>query len=489
MAVPRSILSYPIQRRHMDLQAALLPFTIVIACIFLATRVTDALLVSLFLLLFVAAAGLWMITRLSRQLEDGHLQKLGYVFLCKLLLVVFVLYAGWAPQLESAFASYGYDPQRYYFDAHALMQSRFDLWAMPSLNYTGILLYYGLIFAMFGHNPIIPALVNTFVTLLATLLLVRVGYQIKRDRGPRDWQLGLAMLIPEVLWFDVMTSRETIVMALIVFTTISMGGYFIERRNQPFSFRQIAITLPAMIVLGLIRTPMLMPVIVTAFLLIALIKPTPQRRFLGFFLFGLMVLVFWEIPTLLAYLRGYEFDYASLIQWVTRGDEVFLSAHTWSERSIGRMFIPGNLWEAILFTPIRMFFYLVAPLPNINIDPAGLVDGNWEDWQSLMSILSAILYIGLFPFAIAAFIRALGNREKRSGLVFQIPFWVTMTAIAGGNQIIHGRYRVMAVLILWGCIWLGWTGDRDRLLRRSYLLWLAILTAGGIFYAVKKFVV
>ena len=130
---------------------------------------------------------------------------------------------------------FGYDPQRYYFDAKTLIEGGFDSEIARAINidYTGIVYYYGVLFALLGQNPVIPALVNAFITLLATLLLVRVGYQIKRERGPHDWRLGLGMVLPEVLWFDTITARETLVMSLYLIAALSVARYFI-RKPAPF---------------------------------------------------------------------------------------------------------------------------------------------------------------------------------------------------------------------------------------------------------------
>ena len=77
------------------------------------------------------------------------------------------------------------------------------------------------------------------------------------------------------------------------------------------------------------------------------------------------------------------------------------------------------------------------------------------------------------------------QRIRANGFVFHVPYWVLFGAIVAGNYIIHERYRVMATLLLWGCIWLGISGPK-RLIRLSYLIWFVILGAGAIFYLAYK---
>ena len=60
-----------------------------------------------------------------------------------------------------------------------------------------------------------------------------------------------------------------------------------------------------------------------------------------------------------------------------------------------------------------------------------------------------------------------------------------MLAVASGNQIIHQRYRIMAILLFGGCIWLGQTCSK-RLLRVAYVGWLGLLTLGGFCYVMYK---
>ena len=188
-------------------QLLLLPFFMLLVGGVLSVQVTQAFSGTSVLLVVVTCSGIALISGTRRALGDWRLQRLGYVFLVKVGLALWMLYAGWTPQLDPSAEAFGYDPQRFYFQAYDLAQQGFRLEALPSLNYTGVLYYYGAVFAIFGHNPVNPLLVNAFVTLVAVLLLVRTGYQIRGVRGRLDWTLGLCMVIPEIVWFDMMTSR------------------------------------------------------------------------------------------------------------------------------------------------------------------------------------------------------------------------------------------------------------------------------------------
>jgi hypothetical protein len=455
---------------------------------FLGFTLEQATLQTLSLLVFVSFGGLLLITRLQRQLGDSRLKLLGYVWLVKLLLTLFVLYAGWVPQLDPASdPSWGYDPQRYYAQAQDLVENVFQL-PLYSINYAGILYYYAIIFALLGHNPVIPALVNAFITLLATLVLVRVGYEIKQSRTSRDWLLGLAMVIPEVLWFDVMTSRETLMAALLTVMMLLIGRYCVglRRHLSPAALAIIAIT---GLGIGLVRTPMLIPVAGTLAL-----YPFLLRRFQGNILKTLTITGILCVAIYYAFIWGSslvssEFALAENIAGALGKQELTeMEGMQWSEQSIGQLLIPDNAFQSVLFAIPRGVLYLLSPLPQIEFNLSELLQGSWKSWQSLMMTLSSILNVCLFPLALASLVWTVQGKSRHTkALAMVIPFWTILLSIVGGNQIIHDRYRVMGTLLLWGNIWLGMYCPH-ALIRSAYFVWGSILGAGILFYAIYKMV-
>lgn len=441
---------------------------------------------TLALLWVLAAIGLWMIWRLARGLSDPHIVKLQYVYILKLAIVLVVLFAAWVPQLNPGSPAFGYDPQRYYFEAYSLARNGFSTAALPSLNYAGILYFYGIIFALLGHNPAIPALINAFITLVATLLLVRVGYQIKRIRGHYDWTLGLAMILPEVVWYDALTSRETLVMAMLVISMLSVAGFLIQKPGDRVTPMGVFVAVPALLLIGIVRTSALFPVMISLMMLFVTRRMFARRRIVGFVIIGAVVAAFLVAPVLSESLGGYRINYLSQLAWATQREDALLDTLTWSNQSFGLLLVPHNPFEAVAFAPVRLMFYVAAPLPAIRFTLGGLADSHWSDWQALLQSLSALLYVLLGPLALASLWDTLKRRGNKDALAFHIPFWVTMFAIAGGNQMINERYRVMAVGLLWGCIWLGRTCNR-RLIRNAYLGWGALLVLGGFVFIIYKF--
>ncbi|MBA3005552.1 MAG: hypothetical protein KJ900_01015 [Proteobacteria bacterium] len=465
-------------------QVALLILLLGVGSALILATIQQASFNSVFLLGFVAIGGLVLCQNTQIRLNDQSLKILGYFWLIKLGLSLLLLYAGWMPQLDESSSAWGYDPQRYYFQAQELIDYGWST-DFISLNYVGILYYYGAIFYVLGHNPVIPALINAFVTLVASLYLVKVGYEIKRQKGPRDWTLAFALLLPELLWFDVMTSRETLVAALLLFAMLTTGRYL--ARTAPLSFfKVLAIVGLSVLAIAAVRTSMVFPVFISVVLMILLVKPQRGSRVVQrAILVVAAAVILIVLPGISGYLGGYDFDMGKALQQASSATgNIALSADMeWSENSIGMLLMPEGVLQSILFLPPRMVLYLVAPLPNIWLSVSDLLAGSWGSWQKLFTLLSSVINVLAIPYALASFAQSIKRRKENvATLVFHVSYLVTFVAIAGGNLIIHERYRVMATLLLWGCAWLGATTCSKRLIVSASLLWYGLLTFGALFY-------
>lgn len=448
---------------------------------FAASVAQQDLLPTLTLLLVVAFFGVNLISKTSRALHDRQLLRLRPVYFGKLAFLLLALGAFWSARLFSQAENFGGDQERAYFDAIDLADAHFSLGALPGINYGGILFYYAGLFSVFGSSPFIPALVNSITTLLAALLLIRVGYKIKRDRGRYDWRLGLWIVIPEVLLHDVMTSRDTLAMSLIAISVLSVADYVLGKPRRESSLAIGLLALPALVMLAAVRTTALIPAVLSIVVLLFAFRRNFQRLVLIPLLVGSVAVLLGGSYLAVLFGAYQEIDYVALLLAAAAQNVDYLDDFQWSDQSIGRLLIPSNVFEAIIFTFPRLVLYLVAPLPNVSIDWIGLATGNWESWQFMLMLLSSVVYLSLFPYCLASLVEAIKTRGE--ALALHIPFWITMFAIAGGNQIIHERYRLMAVPLMWGCIWLG---ARRSLVRQMYYFWFGLLLAGGVFYLLFK---
>lgn len=460
---------------------------LIFGLLLIISTVQIALFNTVLIFLFVLVSGLAFCHATSQKLNDPKLRLLGTFWLINLGMTLFLLYAGWIPQLDPHTSSaWGYDPQRYFQDAYKLIENGWDPEA--GSNYQGIIFYYGAIFYLLGYNPVIPALINAFVTLLGTLYLMRLAFEFKGERGPRDWTLVYLLLIPEVIWYNVMTSRETLMAVLVIVSTLASGRYIV-RSGGVLLTSTILLVGGSLGAILLVRTSMAIPVVVAIGIMVLFLRVKRGWRVLGKFL--LMGLVIWLLlagPLLQQEIQGINIDYVKTLRSIQSFEGNVAVDTEWRANSIGLLLSPRNLWEAIAYTPPRMVFYLAAPLPDINISVAQLRVGSYSAWQNLLTIPTSMLNLLAFPLVMAGFVFAWKRRfERPAPLVLYIAFWSTFIAIAGGNIIIHERYRLMMTLLLYSSAWLGYsTCSKTQISRFSYI-WYGFLCSMAVFYLAYKF--
>lgn len=464
---------------------------LIVGWIIIASTIEESALSTGVLFTAVMLCGAKLIYLVSIRLADPSMEKLIFWYEIKIILVVFFATIVWPPALDLGTESWGFDPIRYYHGAQILVESNFDTGALEgfSINYNGIFYYFAALFYFFGVNTAVPALSNAFVTLLAVLLLVLVGYKIKPEPGSRDWMLGLGMLIPEVFWYDVLSARETLSMSLYFIATLTLTYFMVTQARVLQWALGVLIVGGCLVCLGLVRAFLPLPTLVAIALSFCVVRVGSLTRFFSLLLLAVLIWLTTIIPQLSREIGSVSGDFISEIsvgQITTSGVELSANDVRWSERSIGTALMPTNAWEVVLYAPVRIAFYLIAPLPNFPTDFRALMDLNWDAWQFAFVAASALLYAILAPLIFASFINSIAWQKRRDWLCIHIPFWVIFSTIAIGNQIIHERYRVMSAIGLWGCIWLGMYCP-PALIKRCYFGWLLVGATGSLFYITFKY--
>jgi hypothetical protein len=340
-------------------------------------------------------------------------------------------------------------------------------------------------FAIIGWNPFIPAIINALITLYATLCLVRLGYEIKTERKSTDWMLGLGMVIPEVVWYDALTSRETLTMSLVSIVTLILGQHFIRNPGKRTPTHRLAIAISAILLLAAIRTSAVIPCVgAVAASQMVLGRMRSGRQASGRAVTGVVLALFLAAPSLVVQFNVLDVGYIKAFENSRNRDFLDNMEGGWGSQSIGKRLIPRNAIEEIVFTIPRLLLYVCAPLPAVRFDMADFIKGFWSEWQYLAGSSSAAIYIMSFPYILASLRDAL-RLKHRSMLAMHIPLWFTLIAVSCGNVIIVERYRVMAVLFLWGCAWLGVKSDR-KVIAGAWLVWLALGVLAGTSYVAMK---
>ena len=452
--------------QHHYLDLLLVGVTLVAAAAlapFVAATVTEGQSRTIALLIAVALTGTFTAIRLARVLNDRRLLMLGVVFLVRLAASLIAVHYGWVPQLDPTSGAFGFDPQRYFFEAKHLVDNGFDRSALPPLNYTGVLYFYGWIFRLFGHNAVAPALVNSALTLGAVAALLRFGYAVRQRRRRTDWCLCLVLLIPEMIWFDAITSRDGPVTAAVTVVVLNFALYLLGLRTTPY---RVVALVGGLGLVGLLRFALMLPLVaamVTTAVLGSRVRRhratrSARRRLL---VAAAAAVVALSAPAVNRSLGSYATSYTE----VARIDTTIRNAEGFSENSVGRLFVATDPVTAVVFAPARVGILLVAPLPSLSVEPAGMLRGEWSAWQATATTTSALLYVLLFPLALASLIQLRKDRWRGPSLSVHIPLWTVALSIAIGNQLIVPRYRIMSVPLLAGAIWLG--GGTTKATRRT----------------------
>ena len=481
-------LQRPLFVRMRPTEIALLLLVLLFGIVLLGITVEEALIQTLFLFVFVTIAGLWLAHNTASKVGDRKLRILGSFWMIKVTVTLILLYLGWLPMLDPSAASWGYDAQRYYQYSQELLANDWNRDSI-GLNYFGIVYYYAAIFYIFGVNPVLPALVNAFITFSCIIFIIHAAYSFAPYFNKKSYYISGLVLIPEVLWYDVMTSRETLMAVLLAIVILGVGSVLASVKKTNVS--GLAIVVSALIGILAVRTSMILSVVVGIVIMVALIR---NRRVSGLVLkFSLVALL---LGTLLGgtimqgMMGGIDINYLAKLSALQNFENNVASSSgvNWSDKSIGLLLVPNSLLEMFVFLPVKMLLYLAAPLPNITVSLSGLVGGEYSEWERLMTIPTSVLILLGFPYVLSGSALAWSNRIQFPALlVIPIGFWIIFAAVAGGNMIIHERYRLMFTLLLFACMWLGFTQSHVSSVKRWATLWYGLLAAAAVFYMGYKF--
>jgi hypothetical protein len=464
-------------------EVCLLMLTFAISLTVVMQTASDMLYKTILFTITAIIGGFILAKKTELRLGSRGLNKLALFWLIKIILISIILYFGWLPEITKGLdEGLGYDPARFYDSVVEIVQGNLSFRDTGN-NYTGILYYYSMAAHLFGLNTYVPAILNAFMTFAGTLILISLTYTFI----PEQKKSGLQYLIfiPEVIWFDVMTSRETIIGITLSIVLLALGSMILKRDRN---LSVILVIFIGIWMIMTIRTVMLIPVLICGISYILIARPSrPIDKLIRMTSITLLCAAIFIGPKVQSLIGGYDIDYLNLLRSLTAYENNIANTMEWSENSIGRLIAPNSVWSAILAVPVRTILYLAAPLPHINVSIDGISSGNYIEWQNLFTSLTAGFILMGFPYVLAASLYAWRNRRiNPTLLIIPLGFYITLLCVSGGNFIIHERYRIMFDFMLFINMWMGYTVSSISLVKGCAIIWYGILCAFLIIYIVMK---
>ena len=348
-----------------------------------------------------------------------------------------------------------------------------------------MLIYYGLIYAVFGPNPVAAAFVNSLTSLFAALLLADLVVQLKIVPSRYSWLVGLGLLIPEMIWFDALTGKEPIVGWLFVLGIYSF--YSLQRSALGSRERKkwlIALCVTA-IALAAVRPAMMVGLLLCSLIISFLsgkmrLSLTRGRIALLLIIAALAPLVPWIVKVTSGQT---DFTYVYFLKnMLTSPDKEM--RYGFEGDSIASRFQPHNYLELMWMTPLKLGLFMLVPYPKWRSDLTGVWLGQWGDWWRLSSDLSIFPYLLFLPFVFVSSLTAWRDGSYRKRVVwFLVPWWLLMLMPALATYGLHARFRVPAALFFVPCVLAGLGRRRYTLL---FLGWYALLLLVAVVYQMIK---
>ncbi|CAO5676031.1 MAG: hypothetical protein HEEMFOPI_01991 [Holosporales bacterium] len=315
-----------------------------------------------------------------------------------------------------------------YYDRAVLLSNSGLKWSLlnePALyvNYKGIIVFYASFFYIFGKSILIPIIINSTLGICAAILFLNNTKENKINPVHVIWLLAF---FPSFLFYDLSISKESVV---IYFFMIAVTIF-----HSIKNWRHVFLFTITSFVLGIIRPPMLIVLIISLFAHVVLFKK-------NFFAFGIAVLLLISFPSILEItnLAGWK-NYSTGFEAQRKMQEISPAYYNWSENSLGKKLLPNSKTQEVLFSIPRGVLYFFSPFKEVF---------QFNQSQNLISkleivgnALAAFVDLLILPFLISFFIR---SKEKHYRLLYFYLFtWLTTwAAIAGGNIMIHVRYRTL----------------------------------------------
>jgi hypothetical protein len=419
------------------------------------------------LFIFFGICTFFYYLRYAKFLNSGIL-----FFAGSFIIALFFYFFTWEPTLSQFYNEYewfeAFDPIRIYIYSRELAANDFNtldiLW-----DFSGVFYIYGVLMALGNSDPLLIIFFHYLCLLVAVAHFARTLNNLALvNKKSLILFFFLSFLLPEVIYFMNLPSKDTLLIFLLTFYFSYLLRYFFLKRN----FHNLIFIILIAIVASTLRG-LLIPVTIICFLCFKYTADGfSMKKLIPLVVLGLLVFTLLLSAGLLDFIGSYINEKLSF----TEGYE---------EGSLGKLFVTDSLLLSLIFIPVKVLFYILGPLADIPLIPSlPIHDNNFG--MILMHTLTTIIYMFTFPMACVQIIESYRTRKtNRPSWAMSLSFLFLYILISNGTPIIHVRYRVMASIIMCAMIVIGRFSNR-RLLGLAYILWTLVILIGIIVYLLYK---
>lgn len=367
-------------------------------------------------------------------------------FLIGYVISLFFLHYQWTPLLDPSKIGWGFDPLRYYYYATEIIRTGS---ADYMLNYQGVVFFYVWVMSLFGIDPLIILFFNTLFILWAILELVTLlckGGNLKLLKG-----LAWLFLIPELLYFDLMASREILCMAS---ATLFIVNYWKARQYRKWLYYIAAIV--SLVFCVFIRPPMGMMAILVVLIDLLLFRKFSVKSYFVLTVLSIAVIVGvgWS-DNIDSAMTGEKIS--ETVEEGVSGENEARSDADLSGSSTTIALIPHNPLEYVVFGFIRSFAYIVPDPPQIK-DPIN--KHNPFIAENMPNFTAILLFVCIpFLFQMVRHIRRLDSQDRIITLAAVVYLFAIGTSL---TNLIHQRYRVVYLLFYFSAVLVYYFKYRNR---------------------------
>ena len=396
-------------------------------------------------------------------------------FLLSLFISLLLLAFCWTPYLNLADAKAGFDPQRYYvYATEYIKKGDFTGWVGGGMN--GVVYMFAYIMMAFGIDPLVPLYFNIILLLIEVLCMYRIfcHYCCKGHK-----YVPYLLLIPEVVYYNVMTSKETLCMFGATWIVYEL---FVNSTHR--SLLHIFMLLLAMAFELYVRATFAV-IIVFAYLLFLIFGSSQMSMAKK----AIAVLVM-SVGLYVGFSLGSSFitqdtikEYQELAVSSVSGDSE--STFDVSESSLSGKLVPHNQVEMVVFGFFRAILYL---MPDTSIITAFSKNPTLFRFGPFTQFLTGGLMALLIPLVFLSIWKTKKLKMRNFAPLSYILVVLVLFVSYSRPGMVHQRYRIVYDCMYFFSAILAIGYFQKKYVKRVMRNWLLLTVPTALILILYKFV-